>query len=97
MSTGGSWVMIEAAPLEGTREGEIAVNLRAATASETFDLLCRASALSQRERQVAFLVAGHDTRPVTERLGADLAELRVHGCRALGCCCGAKPACGAAE
>ena len=50
--TDGRWVMIEAAALEGHREGEIAVTLRAATASEMFDLLCRAYALSQRERDV---------------------------------------------
>lgn len=65
----GRWVMVEAALLEGRREGEIAVNLRAATPSETFDLLCRAYALSQREREVvAALVGGLDTRAVTERL-----------------------------
>jgi DNA-binding CsgD family transcriptional regulator len=61
--------MIEAAHLEGEREGDIAVNLRLATATETFDLLCRTYALSQREREVvALLVAGLDTRAVTERL-----------------------------
>ena len=65
----GRWVMIEAAPLEGEREGDIAVNLRLATATETFDLLCRAYALSQREREVvALLVAGLDTRAITGRL-----------------------------
>ena len=65
----GRWVMIEAALLEGEREGDIAVNLRLATAIETFDLLCRAYALSQREREVvALLVAGLDTRAITERL-----------------------------
>jgi DNA-binding CsgD family transcriptional regulator len=66
----GRWVMIEAAPLEGgQRDGEIAVSLRAATATETFDLLCRVYALSRRERDVvALLVAGLDTRAITERL-----------------------------
>jgi DNA-binding CsgD family transcriptional regulator len=65
----GRWVMIEAAPLEGQGDGEVAVMLRAATATETFDLLCRAYALSQREREVvAALVAGLDTRAVTQRL-----------------------------
>ena len=63
------WVMIEAAKLEGHDGGQIAVTLRAATATETFDLLCRAYALSQRERQVvAALVAGLDTRAITQRL-----------------------------
>jgi DNA-binding CsgD family transcriptional regulator len=65
----GRWVMIEAAALEGERDGEIAINLRAATAKETFDLLCRAYALSQRERTlVEMLVAGLDTRAIAKRL-----------------------------
>jgi DNA-binding NarL/FixJ family response regulator len=63
------WVMIEAAKLEGRDDGQIAVTLRAATATETFKLLCRAYALSERERQVvAALVAGLDTRAITQRL-----------------------------
>jgi DNA-binding CsgD family transcriptional regulator len=65
----GTWVMIEAAPLEGGPYPEIAVTLRAASANETFDLMCRVYALSLRERQVVeLLVAGLDTRAVTERL-----------------------------
>ena len=45
------------------------MTLRAATAAETFDLLCRAYALSRRERDVvAALLAGLDTRAVTARL-----------------------------
>jgi DNA-binding CsgD family transcriptional regulator len=63
------WVMIEAAKLEGHDDGQIAVTLRAATATETFKLLCRAYALSRREREiVAALVAGLDTRAITQRL-----------------------------
>jgi DNA-binding NarL/FixJ family response regulator len=63
------WVMIEAAKLEGDDGGQVAVTLRAATATETFTLLCRAYALSERERQVvAALVAGLDTRAVAQRL-----------------------------
>lgn len=66
----GRWVMIEAAPLEGgQRDAEIAVSLRAATAAETFDLLCRVYALSGRERDVvALLVEGLDTHAITEQL-----------------------------
>lgn len=65
----GSWVMIEAAALEGQHDGGIAVTLRAATASETFDLLCRVYALSRREREVvAALLGGLDTRGVTQNL-----------------------------
>ena len=65
----GRWVKIEAALLEGERDGEIAVSLRAATPTETFGLLCRAYALSGREREVvALLVAGLDTRAVAGRM-----------------------------
>jgi DNA-binding CsgD family transcriptional regulator len=65
----GRWVMIEAAPLEGDASGKIAVTLRGAGPAETFDLLCRAYALTQRERDVVRAVlAGLDTRGLTERL-----------------------------
>jgi DNA-binding CsgD family transcriptional regulator len=65
----GRWVAIEAAPLEGDGATRIAITLRAASPAETFDLLCRAYALTQRERDVVrALVAGLDTRAVTERL-----------------------------
>jgi DNA-binding CsgD family transcriptional regulator len=65
----GSWMAIEVAPLDGRHDGWVAVNLRTATAAETFDLLCRAFALSPRERQiVALLVAGLDTKGIERRL-----------------------------
>jgi DNA-binding CsgD family transcriptional regulator len=65
----GRWVMIEAAPLEGADDGRLAVTIRGATPRETFDLLCRAYALTQRERNVvAAVLAGLDTRAVTKRL-----------------------------
>jgi DNA-binding CsgD family transcriptional regulator len=65
----GRWVTIEAAALEGEREGEVAVQLRSATAGETFELLCRVYALSPREREVvSLLVAGLDTRAIAERM-----------------------------
>ena len=61
--------MIEAATLEGHDGGQIAVTLREATTTETFRLLSRAYALSERERQVvAALVAGLDTRAIAQRL-----------------------------
>ena len=64
----GRWVMIEASRLDGD-EGRLAVTFRGASAAETFDLLCRAYALTRRERDVlAALVDGLDTRAVTERL-----------------------------
>jgi DNA-binding CsgD family transcriptional regulator len=62
-------VTVEAARLEGQPDAQIAVTLRAATGAETFDLLCRAYALSRRERDVvAALLAGLDTRAVSARL-----------------------------
>jgi DNA-binding CsgD family transcriptional regulator len=65
----GRWVTIEAAPLEGDGTTRIAITLRAAAPAETFDLLCRAYALTQRERDVVrALVAGLDTPAVTEHL-----------------------------
>jgi DNA-binding CsgD family transcriptional regulator len=65
----GRWVTIEAAPLEGKRDGEVIVNLRSATPTETFELLCRVYALSKREREiVSLLVAGLDTRAISKAL-----------------------------
>lgn len=65
----GKWVVIEAAPLEGDDEGKTVVTFRGAAPRETFELLCRAYRLTQRERDVAGAVlAGLDTRRVTERL-----------------------------
>ena len=61
--------MVEAVPLEGHGEGEIAITLRDATAPEMFHRRSRIYGLSQREREVAAAVlAGADTRAVTERL-----------------------------
>jgi DNA-binding CsgD family transcriptional regulator len=65
----GRWVKIEAAPLDGDDDGRIAVVVRGAAPAETHELLCRAYALTLRERElVAALVAGLDTRAVTEQL-----------------------------
>jgi len=65
----GRWVMIEAAPLEHDDAGQIAVTLRDAAPKETFDFLSRAYALTRRERDVvAAVLAGLDTRAVTQRL-----------------------------
>jgi DNA-binding CsgD family transcriptional regulator len=65
----GRWVMIAASPFEGDDSDRVAVTLRAATAAETFDVLCRAYALSRRERDVVrALIAGLDTKRVSERL-----------------------------
>jgi DNA-binding CsgD family transcriptional regulator len=94
-SDNGRWITIEAAALDGRGDAEIAVTLRAATTSETFDFLCRAHALSRRERQlVALLASGLDTRAVTrqlfisahtvqDHLKSVFAKLRVHSRREL--------------
>jgi len=68
-ATDGRWVRIDAAALDGEREGEVAVNLRSATPRETFDLLCRVFALSARERAiVSLLIDGLDTKAIATRL-----------------------------
>jgi DNA-binding NarL/FixJ family response regulator len=71
--------MIEAAALEGRGDDEVAVTLRSATASETFDLLCRVYALSGRERDVVELVvAGLETRAIAERLYISVHTVQDH-------------------
>ena len=65
----GRWVLIEAALFEDDGDGKIAVTLRTAGPADTFDLLSRAYALTQRERDIVRAVlAGLDTRAVSERL-----------------------------
>jgi DNA-binding CsgD family transcriptional regulator len=62
------WVMIEAALLEDGDE-KIAITLRSAGPAETFDLLGRVYELTHREREVVrAIVAGLDTRGISERL-----------------------------
>jgi DNA-binding CsgD family transcriptional regulator len=74
----GRWVAIQAAPLEPD-DGTIAVTLRAATTIETFDLLCRAHALTRRERDVvAALLGGLHTRGITERLSISRHTVQDH-------------------
>lgn len=65
----GPWMMIDAARLEGRGNGDVAVSLREATATETFDYLSRVYALTPRERAVvSALLAGLDTKGVAQRL-----------------------------
>ena len=61
---------IEAAPLEGEREGEIAVTLRAATADETFDapLPCLCADAARATGGHGASSAGLDTRAITAPL-----------------------------
>lgn len=75
----GTWVMIEAAVLEGDADGQIALTFREATAQETFDRLCRIKALSRREREVVgVLLEGLDTRATCERLFISRHTLQDH-------------------
>jgi DNA-binding CsgD family transcriptional regulator len=53
----GRWSVIEGARLEGD-VGRVVVTIRAATADEIFDLLCKAHGLTDRERQLVSLSRG---------------------------------------
>ena len=65
----GRWIRIEAAPLDGDRDGDIAVTIRAAAPAETFDVACRAHGLTPRETAVvAALYEGVGTREVAHAL-----------------------------
>jgi DNA-binding CsgD family transcriptional regulator len=65
----GRWLMIEATTVADAGNDQIAVIFRGATAAETFDILCRAYALTRRERDVVRAVSvGSDTRAIAERL-----------------------------
>jgi DNA-binding CsgD family transcriptional regulator len=66
---GGRWVRIEAAFLDGDREGDIAVTIRAAAPREAFGVACRAKGLTARETAVmAALLDGAATRDVARTL-----------------------------
>lgn len=65
---GGGWAIVEAARLDGA-SGGIAVTIRPAGVDEVLELVCRASGLTPRERElVALLVDGLDTREAAARL-----------------------------
>jgi len=65
----GRWIRIEAAPLDGDRDGDIAVTIRETAPSETFTIACRAYGLTARETAVmAALAAGASTRDVARGL-----------------------------
>jgi len=65
----GRWIRIEAAPLDGDRDGDIAVTIREAAPGETFTIACRAHGLTARETTVvAALAAGASTRDVAHDL-----------------------------
>ena len=75
----GEWISLEAALLEGAQEGSLVVTARAATAEETFGLLCRAFGLSPRERElVGLIVGGRDTKAITQQLGISRHTVQEH-------------------
>jgi DNA-binding CsgD family transcriptional regulator len=65
----GRWISIEAAPLDGDRDGDIAVTIRTASPAETLALVGRAYGLTQRETAVMeALTPGLGTREVARTL-----------------------------
>ncbi|WP_159081657.1 helix-turn-helix transcriptional regulator [Nocardioides sediminis] len=75
----GTWIRIEAAPLEGDGASQVAVTVRAGSPGETSDLVCRARGLTRREREVAaLLLAGLGTEDVTRRLHISRYTLQDH-------------------
>jgi len=75
----GSWAVVEGAPLEGERQGQVVVTFRAAEPSEVADLFCRVHALTNRERQLAALVtAGLSTRAIAAQLHLSSYTVKDH-------------------
>lgn len=65
----GRWVRIEAARLDGERDGDIVVTIRAAAPRESFGMACRAHGLTPRETMViAAFLDGAPTRDVARSL-----------------------------
>jgi DNA-binding CsgD family transcriptional regulator len=54
----GRWCVIEGARLEGHESPRVAITIRAATADEIFDVLCKAYGFTERERQLVSLARG---------------------------------------
>jgi DNA-binding CsgD family transcriptional regulator len=70
-SFAGPWAVIEGEELEGagSGSGSVAVTIRPAAPEEILDLRFQAHDLTARERElVTLLLAGHDTRSVSERM-----------------------------
>jgi DNA-binding CsgD family transcriptional regulator len=63
----GRWATVEGALLDGASPGQVAITIRAASAAEIFDLLCKTHAFTRRERQLAsFVVEGLATKQLAE-------------------------------
>ena len=75
----GEWMALEVALLGGAQDRGLVVAIRAATAEETFGLLCRAYGLTPRERQlVALIMEGRDTRGISQQLGISRYTVQEH-------------------
>ncbi len=66
---GGGWAVLDGSLLAGERADQVAITIRAATAAEALDLLCRAYGLTRREAElIRLLVGGLSTQQIAERL-----------------------------
>jgi DNA-binding CsgD family transcriptional regulator len=74
----GSWAVIEAARLNDAGHG-IAVTVHAAAVDEVLGLVARAYGLSNRERELAALIAeGHDTQVIADRMSISRYTVQDH-------------------
>jgi DNA-binding CsgD family transcriptional regulator len=65
----GTWAVLDGSRLEGEAGGRVAITVRAATADEVLELLCRAYELTPRESElVRLVVGGLRTQRLAERL-----------------------------
>jgi DNA-binding CsgD family transcriptional regulator len=61
--------VLDGGKIEGDGAGRVAITIRAATADETVDILCRAYGLTARESElVRLIVHGLSTQQIAERL-----------------------------
>jgi DNA-binding CsgD family transcriptional regulator len=65
----GTWAVLDGSRLVGEAGGQVAITIRAATADEVLEILCRAYELTPRESElVRLVVGGLRTQQVAERL-----------------------------
>jgi DNA-binding CsgD family transcriptional regulator len=65
----GAWAVLDGGRLEGDAGGRVAITIRAATADEVVDILCRAYELTPRESElVRLVVSGLRTQQLADQL-----------------------------
>lgn len=65
----GTWVVLDGSRLQGEAGGRVAITIRAATADEVLEILCRAYELTPRESElVRLVVGGLRTQQLADRL-----------------------------